>query len=259
MRSFLPEVYHQSSIDNLGYRLKYYEEDNMKHYELIIFDADGTLLDYDQAEQYAFTNLCSELDIQRTDELIETYHTVNSGLWKEFEQKSVTIEALKYQRFHRTFEKLGIDADAKNASAIYLSYLGEAGFCMPGVKQMLESLKEDRQLALLTNGIARTQHTRLEKAGIKHFFHPVVISEEAGCQKPDVQIFSYLFERALYQDKVGTLMVGDSISSDIAGGNAFGIDTCLITFGSAGSEQQYSHVKPTYTVGSFDELLELLK
>lgn len=233
--------------------------DYMKHYELIIFDADGTLLDYDRAEHYAFNNLCSEVNIECTDDLIETYHTVNSGLWKEFEKRSVTIGDLKYQRFQKTFERLELKADARKASEIYLNYLGEAGFCIPGAKKTLETLKQDRQLALLTNGIAATQHTRLEKAGIKHYFHPIVISEEAGCQKPDVQIFSYLFERALYQDKVGTLMVGDSLSSDIAGGNAFGIDTCLITFGKPVSKLQDSHAKPTYTVGSFEQLLELLK
>jgi len=49
------------------------------------------------------------------------------------------------------------------------------------------------------------------------------------------------------------------LSSDIAGGNAFGIDTCLITFGKHVSKPQYSHVKPTYTVGSFEQLLELLE
>jgi putative hydrolase of the HAD superfamily len=230
----------------------------MRQYEFIIFDADGTLLDYKKAERYAFEHLCEDIGIEYAPELTEAYHLENSRIWREFEQDKITIDRLKIERFERTFSQLSIKADAVTASKQYLHHLGDAGFCFDGVHKMLTALKRDRQLALLTNGIAATQHSRLNKAGIAHFFHPIVISEEAGYQKPDPRIFEHLFERALYQDKKGTLMVGDSLSSDIAGGAAFGIDTCWINFDDAETVDN-PEIRPTYTVTSFEQLLELLE
>jgi HAD superfamily hydrolase (TIGR01450 family) len=52
--------------------------------------------------------------------------------------------------------------------------------------------------------------------------------------KPDSQMFSYAYNQALRKVKItkrDVLMVGDTLKTDIIGGNKFGVDTCLVLSG----------------------------
>ncbi len=227
-------------------------------YELLIFDADGTLFDYDKAEHWAFRMMCQDIGLVYSEEFHRLYRTINHGIWREFELGKITGAILKSERFRRLFDASDIDADAVKASKIYLDRLGETGYIMKGTRELLDQLKGEFHLALLTNGIAKTQHGRLQASGIGKYFDPVIISEEVGCQKPNPEIFEVLFSKANHQTKQTALMIGDSLGSDIAGGNAFGIDTCLIDFDNKFSKIPEGAAQPVMRVTSFDELLTKL-
>ena len=81
-------------------------------------------------------------------------------------------------------------------------------------------------LAVISNGLGEVVYARLARLGLSDYFDAVVVSSEVGVAKPNPAIFEAAFERLGSPDKATTLMVGDSLTSDIAGGSAFGIDTC---------------------------------
>ncbi len=227
-------------------------------YSLIIYDADGTLFDYNRAERWAFEQMCIDLEIEFTKRLHDSYREINHGIWKEFEQGTITGKALKVERYQRLFTREKIAQDATEAAMTYLSRLGEAGFLLDGAYEHLERVSESFPLALLTNGVAATQHGRLKASGIGHFFDPIIISEEVGAQKPDPKIFEILMARTTGIAKASVLIIGDSLTSDIAGGAAYGIDTCLFD-----PLKEYEHIPeglttPTFRVTSFSALEELL-
>ena len=90
---------------------------------------------------------------------------------------------------------------------------------------------------------------------IGHYFDDVVISEEVGAAKPDGRIFDVAFERMGEPPKEEVLIVGDSLTSDIAGGIAYGIDTCW--FNPDGlSDTMEMGIR--YEIGRLSQLLDIV-
>ncbi len=231
---------------------------NPMDYDLLIFDADGTLFDYDTAERWAFTAMCRDLHTPYSEQFHESYRTINHQIWKEFEQGTIDGKQLKAERFSRLFTASGRALDPLAASSLYLERLGQTGFLIDGAMTLLEALTGRYRLALLTNGIAKTQHGRLDASGIRGYFDPIIISEETGYQKPDPRIFEVLFSQAGHTAKDRALMIGDSLSSDIAGGAAFGIDTCLVDLDHSYTKETQAGPAPTMVVDSLKALSTLL-
>lgn len=222
------------------------------NYELLIFDADGTIFDYERAEVWAFEKMCQDFSLPDTPNLLETYRVINSAIWKEFEAGTIDAAGLKVERFARLADTSGLDLDPAAVSEDYLERLSETGFLLEGTHEVLTQLRERYRLALLTNGITHTQEGRLERSDTGKYFDPIVISEQTGLQKPDPRIFGYLFERAGFTDKDRALMIGDSLSSDIAGARAFGIDSCYL------NQKQIASDAPTFEITSLYDLLDIL-
>ena len=82
----------------------------------------------------------------------------------------------------------------------------------------------------------------------------VFISQEMGVQKPDKAYYEQIMRTFGDDAREKYLMIGDSLSADIAGGVNAGIDTCW--YHPAGAEA--AQPQPTYTVRGYEELLELL-
>ena len=66
----------------------------------------------------------------------------------------------------------------------------------------------------------------LQNTNISHYFDAIVISDEIGVSKPHSAFFDHVFAEIGPTNKAETLMIGDSLSSDILGGNNYGLDTC---------------------------------
>ena len=124
-----------------------------------------------------------------------------------------------------------------------------------GVEEMLKALSGCR-LAVLTNGFQEVQHARIAISCLKDTFEAIITSEETGFQKPQPEIFDYVFEKLSLFDKGKVLMIGDSLTSDIQGGNNFGIDTCW--FNPHGKENSTT-IKPTYEIDNYEELVEIVQ
>jgi len=224
-------------------------------YTTLLFDADGTLFDYDRAETWALTETFAQYGLRFEPAHSQRYRQVNDPLWEAFEQGQVTQDRLKVLRFERLFEALGFDVDADAFSASYSRQLGRATFLVNGAHDLVAGLSGQHRLLLLTNGLTDVQRPRFGASTIGHYFEAWVISEEVGVAKPDPRIFDIAFERLGRPAKREVLIIGDSLTSDMAGGIAYGIDTCW--YNPAG-RQADSSLPVTYEIQDLAQLPAIL-
>lgn len=223
-----------------------------KSYRTFLFDADDTLFDYGKAEEHALKAAFSLYGFYYNEDALNNYKGINSALWKSFEQGEVTKEALQSLRFSRLFEKLSISCDAHLFNKNYLLKLGEGSQLLDDAEQICRFLKENgKQLYIITNGISATQKSRMENSGIKDCFEKMFISEEIGFQKPKQEFFDCVLSDIQESENEEILIVGDSLTSDIKGGNNAGIDTCW--FNPNGVINETTAI-PTYEIRSLDEI-----
>lgn len=196
------------------------------NYQWLLIDADDTLFDYEMAEADALMAAFADLGLALQPTHAEAYRQINAALWEAFERGEIAQKVLRLERFRRLFDAFGLGVNVEAFSACYLERLGQAGHLLPGAAALLEALSGKIGLALITNGIAAVQRSRLVRSGLERYFDVVIISEEVGAAKPDAAIFDAAFAAMGYPSKATVLMVGDSLTSDIAGGVAYGLDTC---------------------------------
>ena len=225
-------------------------------YTTLLFDADGTLFDYDRAEREALLNTFKHFSVPHDeDEIVTGYRLINNELWRQFESGMISLPELRAERFARLFKSLGLDLDPHKFGEIYILKLGECSVLLPTAIELLEELKGKYRMALVTNGIAVVQRRRIKKAGLDRYFRLIVISEEIGYPKPDPLFFDITLKKLDNPDKDEVLIIGDSLTSDIAGGNLSGIDTCWFNPESKDNEGEF---QSTYSIKKLLDLLTLL-
>jgi 2-haloacid dehalogenase len=197
-------------------------------YTWFLFDADGTLFDYDKSEPVALANTFAQFGYVFDAAYLDAYRSINGQLWRDFEQDLIEQERIKVLRFERLLATIGLSSalDAAMFSARYLENLGNCTDLIDGAELLIAALRGSVQLALITNGLQAVQRSRLARSSIGGAFEVVVISEEVGYSKPHSGIFDVAFAQMGHPSKDEVLMIGDSLTSDIKGGSDYGIDTC---------------------------------
>ena len=225
-------------------------------YKFLLFDLDHTLLDFDAAEDIALSQLLKEEGVEDIQAYKDYYVPMNKALWKDLEQKKITKSELINTRFAKLFAHFGIEKDGSYLAERYQFFLSKQGQTFPGVEDLLKKLiSKGYELYAATNGITYIQTGRLEQSGIAPFFKEIFISEQLHTQKPDAAFYEKIGARIPNFDKNQTLMIGDSLSADIQGGNNAGIDTIWYNPHHLGNK---SLAQPTYEVDSYQALLEIL-
>ncbi|MCH3916002.1 MAG: YjjG family noncanonical pyrimidine nucleotidase [Spirochaetia bacterium] len=226
-------------------------------YTTLLFDADRTLFDFPTAERTALAFVAQACGLEYTDYIYETYAAINQTCWNAYERNELTQEELKTERFRQFLTKTNCHTELspEQLCTIYAQQLSKQGQIYTGVDTLLQKLQsEGYVLALVTNGIATTQHGRLEASGLGPFFRKIFISEEMGIQKPSPAFFSHVLSE-LAVSKKQCLIIGDSLSSDIKGGNLSGIDTAWYN----PTHLPLSEIAtPTYTIDKLDQLCAIL-
>lgn len=225
-------------------------------YKFLLFDLDHTLLDFDAAEDVALDFLLAEDGVEDIQTYKDYYVPMNKSLWKDLEQKKITKKELVNTRFAKLFAHFGIEKDGSYLAERYQFFLSKQGQTFPGVEDLLKNLiKQGYELYAATNGITYIQIGRLEQSGIAPFFKKIFISEQLHTQKPDAAFYEKIGARIPNFDKNHALMIGDSLSADIQGGNNAGIDT--IWYNPQHLENT-TQLHPTYEVHSYKDLLDCL-
>jgi len=221
-----------------------------------LLDADNTIFDYDRAERDALAGALAEAGIEATDRVRETYRVLNDALWRAFEQGTVTQEALRMERFRRLLPEAlpGCRADPAVLSRRYVELLAAQAHLLPHAADALTDLGSRAALALVTNGLAEVQRSRLARSGLAARFHAVVISGEVGIAKPDPRFF-HLATRALGLSADEVLCVGDMPGTDIRGARAAGMASCWVA--APGASWPTDEPGPDYTIRDLRALLAL--
>lgn len=225
-------------------------------YEIILFDVDDTLLDFDISEKKALHKTFTEFGYPAgLSDYRVSYKEISKILWSNLEQGSITLSELAIERFKRLFLRHELDIDADIFSRVYLEYLGRETHIVQGAVELCENL-EDYRLAIITNGFAAVQTARIENSPLRNTFEHIIMSEEVGFHKPDKEIFDYAFSELQITDKEKVLIVGDSLTSDIQGGINYSIDTCWFNPYFKGND---IGIKPTYEIQELMDLLAIIK
>ena len=196
--------------------------------EILLLDLDDTILDFHWSERRALTRTLEALGISADDDTLSRYSRINNACWKLLEQGKMTRSELMERRFERLFQELGLTSGHTAAAALYPELLAQGHCFLPGAEEALERLSKKYRLFLVSNGNASVQTGRLDSSGIRPYFEDIFISEELGADKPAVEFFERCFGHIGKIDKAKTLIVGDSLTSDIRGGNNTGIATCWV-------------------------------
>ena len=225
-------------------------------YKFLLFDLDHTLLDFDAAEDVALTQLLKEEGVADIQAYKDYYVPMNKSLWKDLELKKITKQELVNTRFSKLFSHFGIEKDGVYLAERYQFYLAQQGQVFSGAMELLDSLIDrGYELYAATNGITTIQTGRMAQSGLAPYFNQVFISEQLQTQKPDALFYEKIGQQIAGFSKEMTLMIGDSLTADIQGGNNAGIDTILYN---PHHLENHTQAQPTYEVDSYQAVLELL-
>lgn len=225
-------------------------------YTTLLFDIDDTLLDFKAAEHFAISTLMTELSVEASETNVQTYSRINQSYWKEFEKGLIAKDVLVAKRFETFFALHDLTVDGSEMDGKFRNFLEQSHHFIPGTIALLDALKPTYNLYATTNGVARTQHHRIKDSGLIHYFQDIFVSEETGHQKPTKEYFDYVFARIPNFHAKETLIIGDSLTSDILGGINVGIDTCW--FNPQKAPNPFTHIKPTYEIASLADLQVIL-
>jgi len=224
-------------------------------YKYLLFDLDGTLFDYDKAEADALESTFIHFGFCYNPEFLTEYRELNKLIWQDFENGKITQKELKTKRFAQLAESLNIKFDSSKFSDTYLLNLSKGIDLIAGAEELLKTLYGKAKLYLITNGLTLVQRPRIKNSTIGKYFKGDIISEEVGFAKPQKEIFDLAFDMMGNPAKDEVLIIGDSLSSDIAGGNNYGIDTCWFNPNSKDLESNHN---PTYEIKQLMKLIELV-
>ena len=194
--------------------------------KFLFFDLDDTLLDFHKAEAWALRQALRRSGIEPNDAVVARYSEINQSQWELLEEQKLTREQVLIRRFQLLFQELGVDASCEKTQHCYENMLAKGHDFMPGAPELLETLKGKYQLYLVSNGTAMVQDCRLRDSGIEKYFQGIFISERVGVDKPQKAFFDRSFATIPDFDPSQAMMIGDSLTSDIRGGNNAGIFTC---------------------------------
>lgn len=224
---------------------------------IVLLDVDDTLLDFGKSEDEAIRKTLVKFNIPVTEEIVSRYVEINLHCWKLLETGKITRTYLDRLRFDILFEEFGIEGkDSVAAGATYREYLTGSGYVIDGCVDFLADVSAKYRLFIVTNGTEPTQIVRLKSAGIDGFFEDKFYSEQIGCAKPYAGFFDYVFSHIKNFDKSRTVLVGDSLTSDIEGANNAGITGIWFNPKGLGAD---GRAKPDHTVSGYGELKTLLE
>lgn len=224
-------------------------------FKTILLDLDDTILDFKMAERDGIAKAFAQLGLTPTPELLATYTAINEATWERFERGELTRDQVLTERFDILFRQLGVQLSSTACEDIYRRYLGIGHYFVDGAVEALEYLYARYELYMVSNGVADTQYSRLESAGIGHYFKALFISELTGSHKPDKAYFDYCFARIPDFDPKQTIIIGDSLTSDIQGGINAGIATCWFNLRNKSARDD---IRPDFTITNWAQLPQIL-
>ena len=225
-------------------------------YDIILFDADDTLFDFYHTGQKSFLKTCKTLGIAAEERDYDIYSDINQKRWDLYSLGKITRRNVVIGRFEEYARVKNISFDIEKFHEIYEHNLSGTAILMPETPALLEEMKQrGKRCFLITNGLKAVQRGRLALSGIAHYFEDVFISDEIGFKKPSEEYFEYVATHITDFEKEKSLIVGDSIISDIGLGINNGVAACHFN----PNNLPYSdNIVPTYKIEKLTDLLKII-
>ena len=199
-------------------------------YRHIFFDLDHTLWDFEKNANETLHTLYERYDFARFDtfaveKFVSVYSDINHALWRLYQSNKITQQQLRDTRFVRTLTRLGVPENQipANISAEFTDILPLKSAVFPFTHEVLDYLKPNYRLHLITNGFNDMQSAKLVSSNLTHYFEEVITSEHSGYLKPDPRMFRHALERT-GATAAESLMIGDNLECDVLGAYNAGID-----------------------------------
>ncbi|MFG0933114.1 MULTISPECIES: YjjG family noncanonical pyrimidine nucleotidase [Staphylococcus] len=222
----------------------------------IFIDFDDTLVDFHDAEAYAFFNLTKHYQLHTTRHDLETFMKVNQSHWEAFQNNLLTKDEVLSKRFEAYFDLHALKVNGVEADHIFRDELANAPIkYFPKTLETLEKLKEQHNLYIVTNGVLETQERRIGKTPFGQLFDGVFVSEQTGYQKPMPEFFDFVFNEIGEDKRNNAIIIGDSLTSDILGGKNANIETCWFN---PRQKLNTTDIEPDFTITDMQELIRLI-
>lgn len=225
--------------------------------KVILWDIDGTLLNFKKSEKYAMRTCFSMFGLgECSDEMLARYSEINHGYWKKLEAGVITKQEVLHGRFKDFFRTEGISFDSvREFNDEYQLRLGDKAFFNDDGDQIVRRLRDKVKQYAVTNGTYIAQTRKLEKSGLDVLLDGVFISDQIGFEKPDLRFFEYVWQQIGHYGRDEVLIVGDSLTSDMQGGNRAGILCCWYNPAGQGAPDS---LKIDYTVNNLHQVEALI-
>lgn len=196
--------------------------------KVILWDIDGTLLNFEEAEKHAIRACFEKFHLgDCTDKMLADYSVINRACWQRLERGELTRQQVLEGRFVDFFSQYGLDVRFASAfNAQYQLSLGDSICFHAHGLETVTALKGKVKQYAVTNGTLVAQKRKLTRSGLDALLDDIFISEELGTEKPGIGFFQKVWEKIGQYSADEVLIVGDSLTSDIQGGNNAGILTC---------------------------------
>lgn len=221
----------------------------------ILLDLDDTLLDFGVAEHAALMRTFEDFGIPADEAVMCRYSQINSNCWRRLERGEISRSEVLIGRFRALFAEMALPGRAEEVNARYEEYLAREHAFVPGAPALLEALYGKYRLYIVSNGTAKIQYSRIAGADIGKYFDGIFISEEIGYDKPDRAFFSHCFSQIPDFSREESVIVGDSLTSDMLGGRNAGVRT--VWFNPAKKRDEIGAM-PDFEIQAPRQLLDIL-
>jgi putative hydrolase of the HAD superfamily len=234
----------------------------MAKYTDLFIDYDDTLYDtYGNAVialKEAFELFHLERYFPDPQVFYDEYWKTNIGLWTQYSKGEITRDTLILERFRRPLS-VGMGEDATKEKCLeisdrFLDLCASKPGVVSGAHELMQYLqRRGYRMHMCSNGFHEVQYKKLEASHMRDYFHTIILSEDAGANKPSRLFFDYAFKitGAL---PASTLMIGDNLQTDIMGAQGAGLDTI---FYNRFPEHEKSQIA-TYSVTRLKDIMQIL-
>lgn len=197
----------------------------------VFIDIDNTLLDFDAFVKAAMRDGFQKFGLgEYREDMFPVFLRINNAVWREIEQGVLSFADMQKIRWNRVFEALGISFDGPHFEDYFRDYLFDCAIPVEGAMELLDYLKDKYILCAASNGPYEQQRNRLRRGGMLDCFAHLFISERIGVSKPSPRFFAHCLSElnagggAIRPEEI--MMIGDSLSSDMAGAAGMGMHSC---------------------------------